>query len=136
MPEATYKIGELSQCTGFSIQTLRYYEKEKLIIPKGRTDSGYRLYSRDTLNELKLIQHLKQLGFSLSEIRELKDMCDSPTAKTADVKEKAKVKLAQINEKIQVIMSIKERLETAINLCPGDHSGLTECPIIKSDYPC
>lgn len=126
-----YKIGELSQQAGVSIQTLRYYEKEMLIIPVGRTDSGYRLYNEDAFGELQFIQHLKQLGFSLSEIRELKVMCASSSVCAADIKEKAKYKLQQLNEKLDLINSIKFRLEAAIDMCPGDQRGVSECPIIN-----
>lgn len=128
-----YKIGELSRRSGFSIQTLRFYEKESLISPRGRTESGYRLYNQDTFNELMFIQHLKQLGFSLAEIRDLKTMCACPSVKKADIKEKAKVKLKELNQKLEMINMIKTRLEKAIQLCPGDQRGISDCPIVKSD---
>lgn len=47
---------------------LRLYEDEGLIAPQCRTQAGYRQYGTDTLDRLKAIMHLKELGFTLAEI--------------------------------------------------------------------
>ena len=47
---------------------LRLYEVEGLITPQCRTEAGYRQYGTDTLDRLKAIMHLKELGFTLAEI--------------------------------------------------------------------
>lgn len=47
---------------------LRLYENEGLIAPQSRTEAGYRQYGTDTLERLKAIMHLKELGFTLAEI--------------------------------------------------------------------
>ena len=47
---------------------LRLYEEEGLIAPQSRTEAGYRQYGADTLDRLKAILHLKELGFTLAEI--------------------------------------------------------------------
>jgi MerR family copper efflux transcriptional regulator len=47
---------------------LRLYEAEGLIAPRSRTEAGYRQYGTDTLDRLKAIKHLKELGFTLAEI--------------------------------------------------------------------
>ena len=47
---------------------LRLYEDEGLITPQCRTEAGYRQYGSDTLDRLRAIMHLKELGFTLAEI--------------------------------------------------------------------
>ena len=47
---------------------LRLYEEEGLIAPQSRTPAGYRQYGTDTLDRLKAIRHLKELGFTLADI--------------------------------------------------------------------
>ena len=47
---------------------LRLYEEEGLIAPQGRTEAGYRQYGADTLDRLRVILHLKELGLTLAEI--------------------------------------------------------------------
>ena len=64
-------IGQLGKLTQLPPSTLRYYEKEGLLTPNGRTDSGYRLYTPETAERLHLIQRAQRLGFSLADIRTL-----------------------------------------------------------------
>ncbi len=66
-------IGELSKRTGFSRDTIRYYEKIGLIVlPKqSRRNNNYKDYPDDTVHTLLAIHKYKELGFTLEEIREL-----------------------------------------------------------------
>ncbi|MBX4150685.1 MerR family transcriptional regulator [Paenibacillus sp. FSL W7-1279] len=61
-------IGQLSNHTGESVRTLRYYDKIGLLTPSDYKDGGHRLYSRDDLVRLQQIQALKFIGFSLKDI--------------------------------------------------------------------
>jgi DNA-binding transcriptional MerR regulator len=47
---------------------LRLYEEEGLIAPQSRTEAGYRQYGSETLDRLRAILHLKELGLTLAEI--------------------------------------------------------------------
>lgn len=66
-------IGELSKRTGFSRDTIRYYEKIELIVlpKKARLDNNYKDYPDDLVHTLRAIRKYKGLGFTLEEIREL-----------------------------------------------------------------
>ena len=63
-----YSIREVSQRTGLSAHTLRYYEKEGLLAPVERTPGGFRQYTDEDLEALGLICCLKNTGMSLQEI--------------------------------------------------------------------
>ena len=65
-----YKIGDFSKITNTPVRTLRFYGDIGLLVPE-RVDvfTGYRYYSDEQIERLKLIQRLKDLGFSLGEIR-------------------------------------------------------------------
>ena len=65
------RIGELSQKAGFQVETIRYYEKQGLLSPVARAESGYREYDQSSLKQLRFIQQAKSVGFSLNEILEL-----------------------------------------------------------------
>ncbi|KPH96647.1 zinc-responsive transcriptional regulator [Pseudoalteromonas porphyrae] len=65
------KIGEFASQLGVSTDTLRYYEKHALLTATSRTQSGYRDYSQTDLKQMKFILRAKNVGFSLSEIKEL-----------------------------------------------------------------
>jgi DNA-binding transcriptional MerR regulator len=66
-----YRIQEVSQRSGFSAATLRYYEGIGLVPPAGRTPAGYRVYDDTTLARLAFVARAKQLGCTLDEISEL-----------------------------------------------------------------
>ena len=68
------KIGELSNITGISIQTIRFYESEGLFSPiEVDRWTNYRYYDESSIERLTQITHLKQLGFSLKEIKNLSE---------------------------------------------------------------
>jgi DNA-binding transcriptional MerR regulator len=64
-----YTIRETSTRTGLSTYTLRYYEREALIPPVGRTSSGHRRYGPDDLAWIDYVSCLRSLGFGITEIR-------------------------------------------------------------------
>jgi DNA-binding transcriptional MerR regulator len=63
-----YSIGEFSSITGISIHTLRYYEKENLIIPE-RRENGRRCYSDGDVAWIQFIKRLKDTGMPIKEIQ-------------------------------------------------------------------
>lgn len=63
-----FSIGEFSSMTGLSIYTLRYYEKEKLIVP-ARRDNGRRCYSENDVNWIQFIKRLKDTNMPIKEIQ-------------------------------------------------------------------
>lgn len=69
------KIGELSQIAGISIQTIRFYESEGLITPiEVDIWTNYRYYDERSIERLSEISYLKELGFSLKEIKNLSEL--------------------------------------------------------------
>jgi DNA-binding transcriptional MerR regulator len=69
-------VGELARQTGLSVRTLHHYDDIGLLSPAGRTEAGYRLYSTLDVARLQQIKSLRELGFTLEEIRTLLDRPD------------------------------------------------------------
>ncbi|ASB55144.1 Mercuric resistance operon regulatory protein [Bacillus velezensis] len=65
------KVKEVAELIGVSIQTLHHYDQIGLLTPQETTDSGYRLYSEENLEQLQQILFFKELDFSLKEIKEI-----------------------------------------------------------------
>jgi DNA-binding transcriptional MerR regulator len=63
------KIGELARRTGISVRTLHYYDEIGLLPPSHRTETGYRLYTGEDIGRLQQILSLRQIGFTLADIR-------------------------------------------------------------------
>lgn len=68
------RIGELSKTTGVSIPTIRLYEKEGLIGPASRTQGRLREFSPEQETRLDFIKRIRNLGFSLDEVKTLLDL--------------------------------------------------------------
>lgn len=65
-----YKIGELSKLSSIPVKTLRFYDSEGILPPDKIDDfTGYRYYSASKLSDCYRILTLKELGFSLAEIK-------------------------------------------------------------------
>lgn len=65
-----YRIGEFAKITGLSITTLRYYDEIDLFKPE-EIDlfTNYRYYNISQIEDVKVINDLKEIGFSLEEIK-------------------------------------------------------------------
>ncbi len=69
--KAGLTIGELAKQLQLNPKTIRYYEEVGLLPEPQRSESGYRLYSRDEMERLQLVKRAKLLGLSLAEIKEI-----------------------------------------------------------------
>ncbi|MBI4389563.1 MAG: MerR family transcriptional regulator, partial [Nitrospinae bacterium] len=63
--------GELAKQCGVNGETLRYYEKRRLLAPPARSSSGYRLYSQDDVSRIRFIKNAQRVGFTLDDIKDL-----------------------------------------------------------------
>ena len=79
-------IGELSRLTSVNIETIRYYEKIKMLQAPPRTEGGHRVYGPTETRVLAFIRRARELGFSLDEIRALLDLGGPGKASCADVR--------------------------------------------------
>lgn len=66
-------VSEVAALAGVTVRTLHHYDELGLVVPSGRTEAGYRLYGTEDLERLQLVLFHRELGFSLTEIRDLLD---------------------------------------------------------------
>ena len=66
-----YRIGEAAALSGVSTANIRYYEQEKLLSAHGRSDNSYRIYSKQSIHELRFIRLCRAMDMSLDEVRTL-----------------------------------------------------------------
>ena len=124
-------IGRLAKEVGINLETVRYYERQRLVPKPPRTPSGYRVYPADAVRRLKFIKRAQELGFSLREVRELLSLRASRTATSAAVRTRAKAKIADIEAKIRTLEAMRQSLRKLTERCDGC-APLTECPILES----
>ena len=122
-------IGKLAKLAEVGVDTVRYYERQGLLPPAARTESGYRQYSQDDADRLRFIRRAKTLGFSLEDIAELLEL-HSPTGDRAEVKRISEKRLANIEFKIRELTAIRDALAALVTRCSG-HGSIDKCPIIE-----
>ncbi len=71
-----HQIGEVAARVGLSLRTVRYYEEVGLVVPSGRTDGGFRLYTDADIDRLAMVRQMKPLDFTLEEMRDLLEVRD------------------------------------------------------------
>ncbi|GLO62213.1 heavy metal-responsive transcriptional regulator [Vibrio sp. MACH09] len=127
-------IGELAKTAGVTVDTLRFYEKNGLIEPKGRSESGYRLYDQNNIEQVKFVLNAKQLGLSLEEIKELLDIrLEATQHSCAEVKAITSAKLTVIDEKIAELTKIRTALKKINDACCGHNDdNASHCSILEA----
>src|SRR4051794_26311382 len=65
---AMYTIGRLARRAKVNADTIRFYEREGLLSPAGKTGSGYRLYGDEAARRIAFVKHAQRCGFSLADI--------------------------------------------------------------------
>ena len=122
-------IGQLSRRTGVPIDTVRYYEKQRLLPPPTRSASGYRHYEADDVLRLNFIRRAKVLGFTLDEIRDLLALSSARDGDMAAIRAAAAGKLADVERRLAELTRMRDGLRTLVEACPG-HGALDQCPIV------
>jgi len=124
-------IGKVARRAGLAIDTVRYYEREGLLNKPARTASGYRHYSSDAVARLRFIRQAKELGFTLSEIKELLALRVAPGKSCADVRAHAEAKIADVDRRIASLKRVRGALVTLASACLGK-GPVSQCPILEA----
>ena len=135
--QARLQIGDASCQTGLSIDTIRFYEKERVLPAPRRTAAGFRTYSPGDIERLQFIRRAQDLGFSLREIRELLLIESRSQEGCSHVRALIGAKIAQVQEKLADLRRLESRLKTAQQQCDDALVGScgVECPILKQLSP-
>lgn len=119
MANGTFTIGELATSAGVGVETVRFYERQRLLARPPKPSRGYRRYSTDALQRIAFIRRAKAVGFALDEIRELLDLRAQPGAPCTKVRERALAKRAAIDAKIRELEALRGAVSTLLDACTG-----------------
>lgn len=125
----TYKIGEVARRADVNKETVRYYEKRGLIPEPDRRRSGYRIFTQRHIDRIRFIKRAQELGFTLSEIKELLELRMDEDTTCSEIKTEAEEKYRDVESKIQDLRRIKETLIDLIDSCSGE-GPKGDCPIL------
>jgi len=125
--------GDLARQAGVNIQTIRFYERERILAAPPRTAAGYRCYSQQDLERVVFIKTCQQLGFTLEDIRSLADLHDRLTpgagvgareAERLKIAAIAQHRLRQIDEKLRQLSEMRAHLQA---LCEASATDSEAC---------
>ena len=123
-----FPIGQLSKRSGVKIETIRYYERVKMLVPPPRTASGRRVYDLPDLRTLVFIRRARELGFSLDEIRALLRLGGPEKATCREVREIAAHHLDDIRAKLRDLKKLERLLSKTVSRCSGKTA--PDCPVL------
>lgn len=127
----SYRISEFADKCGVNKETIRYYERKKLLQVPSRTDAGYRIYSEDEVKRVGFIKRMQELGFSLNEIYKLLGVVDKDEVRCEDMFAFVSKKEDEVRKQINDLMRIENMLKDLKQRCP-DEKSLHACPIIET----
>ena len=106
-------MGELAKAAGVSADTLRHYER-KGVLRAQRSGNGYRQYSEDSLERVRMIRQAVAVGFTLNELSDIFKVFDRGGAPCQQVRSLAANKLAEIENHLQEVTALRNELRAAL----------------------
>jgi MerR family copper efflux transcriptional regulator len=73
-------IGKIAKLSGVGVETIRFYERQGVLPKPKRKASGYRQFDMDTVDRIRFIKNVQDLGFSLNEAGDLASSKGIPAA--------------------------------------------------------
>jgi MerR family transcriptional regulator, copper efflux regulator len=131
MNSSELRIGEIAQRAGVSIDTVRYYERRRLLPAAPRTQGGFRLFAPETVERVQLIKQAQELGFSLEEIAEL--LTTGGANECRRVRDHLRVKLSELSERIRLMQDFRKTLAQHLAACERElsrHNENAVCPVL------
>ncbi|WP_296448159.1 Cd(II)/Pb(II)-responsive transcriptional regulator [Rhodoferax sp. UBA5149] len=113
------KIGELATLTNTQVETIRFYEREKLLAAPGRSEGNYRIYGEAHAERLSFIRHCRGLDMTLDEIRVLLRFKDAPTENCLEVNELLDEHIGHVAERIRELRQLEKQLKSLREACLG-----------------
>lgn len=126
-------ISELAKRSGVPLDTIRYYERRKLLPDPRPRGKGYRDYDESYVRRVTLIKQAKALGFTLSEIERLLSRADTTGLSCGDVRARGLEKLAELDAQIAQLQQFRRDLGELVERCPDDRE--RTCDVHKSLDP-
>jgi DNA-binding transcriptional MerR regulator len=111
------QIGQVARETGLTVDAIRFYEKQCLLKHPPRSEGGFRLFAAQDVQNIKFIRRAQELGFSLSEIRELLILQSGDVAACSHVRDLLRTKLAAVQEKITELQKLETQLAVDLQKC-------------------
>jgi len=109
-----FRSSELARLVGVSPDTLRLYERKGLLHSPARAANGYRRYSRESVDRIRLIRSALTIGFTLAELEPILTLRDAGGAPCRRVRELAEKKLRNLELRIEELSQLRRRIRKVL----------------------
>lgn len=127
-------IGDLAKASGVKVVTIRYYEHAGLLPAPPRTEGNYRVYSLEHHHRLQFIRRLRDLGFTLLQVRDLLRLASNRKQSCDEVNRITRDHLDTVEEKIRDLEKLASELRR-LSLCCQGGGQIADCRIIEALSP-
>jgi len=131
MSDRGYTIGQAARAAGVGVETVRFYERKRLIEQPPKPFRGARRYPQETIDRIRALRQGQELGFSLTEIDALLSLRADATADCGEVRARAQDHLADIERRRARLGEVADKLHELIAACPGQ-GPTRECAILDA----
>ena len=126
---ACHRIGEAARLSGVTAANIRYYEKEELLTPGGRSSNSYRLYSAADVHRLRFIRLCRAMDMSLDEVRTLLSLDLTSKADCDAACDALDGHLEHVRTRLRELQALEQDLLDLRNRCDGSGG---HCRIIEA----
>ena len=123
-------IGEVARQTGVGAKAIRFYESIGLLPSPERGANGYRRYGPPDVERLRFVARARSLGFSVVDVSALLALWNDRGRESATVRNLALRHVAEIEQRISELQSIRATLLQLVDRCHGD--ARPDCPILDN----
>lgn len=121
---------ELATRAGVNPQTLRYYERRRLLPDPPRSSSGYRAYPDEAVAQVRFVKRAQELGFTLDEIAELLHLAGGGPHSCESARALAETRITEIEAKITDLQRMRDSLGRLVDTCARPHAQ-RDCPLLE-----
>ena len=118
-------IGKLAEMSGVGVETVRFYQRKELL-REPKTSGGFRTYNEDDAQRIVFIKKAQELGFTLSEVKELLELNTKSRITCGAVKSKTNSKIKEIEQKIANLNRMKTTLEKLACACDASQDSIRQ----------
>jgi DNA-binding transcriptional MerR regulator len=131
MMKSGFRIGEAASRARVSVDTIRYYEKLKLLPRAPRSEGGFRLFTPESIERVRFIKQAQDIGFSLNEIKQL--LTGGGASECKRVRDILQIKIAELDSRVKALQEFRRALARHLKACDeqlANNGAAARCPVI------
>ena len=129
----TFSIGAFAKAAGVNVETIRFYQRKRLLMEPARPPGGIRRYGNAEVARVKFVKSAQRLGFSLDEVAQLLRLEDGTHC--TEAASLAALRLVDVRNRLADLTRMENALAALVEQC-GAHQRRVSCPLIASLHAC